>query len=125
MNRYLLVRVTNGNSKYVITDAKCYVLFFSLWKKKTHINQTYDKTSSGTNVHIEKIYGSVSDRNNTMQMKMRPNASFHDSYIEYPSRVYKGKPKFSFDDHVRISKYKNIFAKGYILTTIYYNYILL
>ena len=82
-----MVRVTNANSKYVITDAKCYVLFFSSWKKKTHINQTYDKKSSGKNVHIEKIYGSVSDHNNTMQMKMRPNAASRDSYIEYTSRV--------------------------------------
>ena len=111
-----MVRVTNGNSKYVITDAKCYVLFFfSFWKKKTHINQTYDKTSSGKHVHIEKIYGSVSDHNNTMQMKIRPNAVSRDSYIEYASSLYKRKSTFSFDDHVKISKYKNIFTKGYIL----------
>ena len=25
----------------------------------------------------------------------------------------KGDPKFKVDNHVRISKYKNIFAKGY------------
>ena len=27
--------------------------------------------------------------------------------------LIKKDPKFNVDDHVRISKYKNIFAKGY------------
>ena len=48
-------------------------------------------------------------------MKIRPNAVSRDSYIEYASSLYKRKSTFSFDDHVKISKYKNIFTKGYIL----------
>ena len=40
-----------------------------------------------------------------------------DSYVEYDSNnndSNKKDPKFKIGDHVRTSKYKNIFAKGYI-----------
>ena len=36
-----------------------------------------------------------------------------DSYAEYNEDSNKKDPKFKVGDHVRISKYKNIFAKGY------------
>ena len=36
-----------------------------------------------------------------------------DSYAEYNEDFNKKDPKFKVGDHVRISKYKNIFAKGY------------
>ena len=36
-----------------------------------------------------------------------------DSYAEYNEDFNEKDPKFKFGDHVRISKYKNIFAKGY------------
>ena len=36
-----------------------------------------------------------------------------DSYVEYNEDSNKEDPKFKVGDHVRISKYKNIFAKGY------------
>ena len=36
-----------------------------------------------------------------------------DSYAEYNEDSNKKDPEFKVDDHVRISKYKNIFAKGY------------
>ena len=36
-----------------------------------------------------------------------------DSYAEYNEYFNKKDPKFKVGDHVRISKYKNIFAKGY------------
>ena len=36
-----------------------------------------------------------------------------DSYVEYNENSNKKDPKFKVGDHVRISKYKNIFAKGY------------
>ena len=37
-----------------------------------------------------------------------------DSYAEYSEDSNLTKPKFKAGDHVRISKYKNIFAKGYM-----------
>ena len=33
---------------------------------------------------------------------------------EYSEDFNKKGPKFKVNDHVRISKYKNIFAKGYV-----------
>ena len=36
-----------------------------------------------------------------------------DSYAEYNEDSNKTKPKFRAGDHVTISKYKNIFGKGY------------
>ena len=36
-----------------------------------------------------------------------------DSFAEYNEDSNKKNPKFKVGDHVRISKYKNIFAKGY------------
>ena len=36
-----------------------------------------------------------------------------DSYAEYNEDFNKKDPKFKVGNHIRISKYKNIFAKGY------------
>ena len=36
------------------------------------------------------------------------------TYIDSMQRSNDKDPKFKVGDHVRISKYKNIFAKGYI-----------
>ena len=35
-------------------------------------------------------------------------------YIDFEKEVNDKDPKFKVGDHVRISKYKNIFAKGYM-----------
>ena len=44
---------------------------------------------------------------------MKPIDVTSDSYSEYSEDFNKKDPKFKVGDHVRISKYKNIFAKGY------------
>ena len=44
---------------------------------------------------------------------MKPIDVTDDSYAEYNEDFNKKGPKFKVGDHVRISKYKNIFAKGY------------
>ena len=44
---------------------------------------------------------------------MKPIDVTSDSYAEYNEDSNVTKPKFKVGDHVRISKYKNIFAKGY------------
>ena len=36
-------------------------------------------------------------------------------YINFKKEINNKSPKFKVGDHVRISKYKNIFAKGYML----------
>ena len=44
---------------------------------------------------------------------MKPIDVISDSYAEYNEDTNEKDPKFKVGDHVRISKYKNIFAKGY------------
>ena len=44
---------------------------------------------------------------------MKPIDVKSDSYAEYNVYSNAKDPKFKIGDHVRISKYKNIFAKGY------------
>ena len=44
---------------------------------------------------------------------MEPIDLKSDSFAEYNEESNKKDPKFKVGDHVRISKYQNIFAKGY------------
>ena len=44
---------------------------------------------------------------------MKPVDVEDGSFAEYDEDSIEKDPKFKTDDHVRISKYKNIFVKGY------------
>ena len=57
----------------------------------------------------------VNKHNNTVHktIKMKPIDVTSDSYAEYSEDSKKKDSKFKVGDHVRISKYKNTFAKGY------------
>ena len=44
---------------------------------------------------------------------MKPIDVKNDSFAEYNEESNEKGPKFIVNDHVRISKYKNMFAKGY------------
>ena len=46
-------------------------------------------------------------------IKMKPIDVTGDSYAEYNENSNKKNPKFKVGDHIRISKFKNIFTKGY------------
>ena len=46
-------------------------------------------------------------------IKTKPIDVMGDSYAEYNEDFNKKDPKLEVSDHVRISKYKNTFAKGY------------
>ena len=46
-------------------------------------------------------------------IKMKPINDKDNAYINADKEVNDRDPKFKVDDHVRISKCKNIFAKGY------------
>ena len=54
--------------------------------------------------------------NNTYHtsIKMKPVDIKDNTYIDFKKEVNDKNPKFKVGDHVRISKYKNIFAKGYM-----------
>ena len=47
-------------------------------------------------------------------IKMKPIEVTDDFNVEYNEHFNKNDPKFKVADHVSISKYKNIFAKGYV-----------
>ena len=44
---------------------------------------------------------------------MKPIDVKDNTYIDFDKEVNHNDPKFKVGDHVRISKYKSIFAKGY------------
>ena len=67
------------------------------------------------NVYFDVLDDIVNQYNNTVHktIKIKPIDFTDDSYADYNEDFNKKDPKFKIGDHVRISKYKNIFAKGY------------
>ena len=57
----------------------------------------------------------VNKYNNTVHrtIKTNPIDVMGDYYAEYNENFNREDPKFKVGDNVRISKYRNIFAKGY------------
>ena len=72
-------------------------------------------TSISKNVYIDKLDDIVNEYNDTYHktIKMKPIDVKDNTYINTDKEVNDKKPTFKVGDHVRISKYKNIFAKGY------------
>ena len=72
-------------------------------------------TSISKNVYIDKLDDIVNEYNNTYHrtIKMKPVDVKDNTYIDSSKEVNDKNPKFKVGDPVRISKYKNIFAKGY------------
>ena len=73
-------------------------------------------TTISKNVYINVLNDIVNKYNNTVHrtIKMKPIDVTGDSYVEYNEDFNKKGPKFKVNDHVRISKHKNIFAKWYV-----------
>ena len=73
-------------------------------------------TSISKNVYIDKLDDIVKKYNNTyhISIKMKPVDVKDNTYIGFKKEVNDKNPKFKVGDHVRISKYKNIFAKVYV-----------
>ena len=71
--------------------------------------------SISKNVYIDNLDDIVNEYNNTKHRatKMKPTDVKDNTYIDFGKEVNDNDPKFKVGDHVRISKYKNIFAKGY------------
>ena len=72
-------------------------------------------TSISKNVYIDKLDDIVNEYNNAYHttIKMKPIDVKDNTYINTDKETNDKDPKFKVGDHVRISKYKNIFAKGY------------
>ena len=77
---------------------------------KTLKNKIFKQvTAISKNVYFDVLNDVVKKHNNTVHrtIKMKPND------IDSRQEVNANAPKFKVGDNVRISKYKNIFAKGY------------
>ena len=72
-------------------------------------------TSISKTVYIDKLDDIVNKYNNTSYstIKMKPADVKSSTYIDSSKEIKKKDPKFKIGDTVRISKYKNIFQKGY------------
>ena len=72
-------------------------------------------TAMSKNVYIDELDDIVGEYNNTYHriIKRKPVDVKDNTYIDFKKEVKDKDPKFKVDDHVRISKYKNILAKGY------------
>ena len=72
-------------------------------------------TSISKNVYIDKLDDIANEYNNTYHttIKMKSIDVKDNTYINSDKEVNDKNPKFKVGDQVRISKYKNIFAKGY------------
>ena len=73
-------------------------------------------TSISKNVYIDKLDDVVDEYNNTYHttIKMKPIDVKDNTYINTSKEINNKDPEFKVGDRVRISKYKNIFAKGYM-----------
>ena len=72
-------------------------------------------TSVSKNVYIDKLDDIVGEYNNTYPrtITIKPADVEDNTYINFNNEVNDKDPKFKVGNHVRISKYKTIFAKGY------------
>ena len=73
-------------------------------------------TTISKNVYIDKLDDILKEYNNTYHktIKIKPINIKDNTYINFEKEVNNKDPKFKVGDYVRISKYKNIFAKGYM-----------
>ena len=99
---------THDEGKSVVAERFIRTLKTKIYKYMTSVSQ---------NVYINKLDDIVGEYNNTYHrtIKMKPIDVKDNTYIDFNKEVNDKDPKFMVGDHVRISKYKNIFAKGDIL----------
>ena len=71
--------------------------------------------SISKNLYVDKLDEIVGEYNNTYHRttKMKPIDVKDKKYIDFKKDVNDKDLKYKVGDHVRIPKYKNIFAKGY------------
>ena len=72
-------------------------------------------TAVSKTVYIDKLDDIVNKYNNTYHstIKMKPTDAKSNTSINSSKKTNDKNPKFKIGDNVRISKYKNIFAKGF------------
>ena len=85
---------------------------------RTLKNKIYkDMTAVSKNVYFDVLEDIVDKYNNTYRRtnKMKPIDVKNNSFAKYNEESNEKDPTFKIGDHVRISKYKIIFAKNMLL----------
>ena len=97
---------THNEGKSVIAERFIRTLKTKIYKYMTSVSK---------NEYVDKLDDIVDEYNNTCHrtIKMKPVDVKGNTYIDFEKEVNDKDPKFKVGDHVRISRYKNIFAKGY------------
>ena len=97
---------THNEGKSVIAERFIRTLKNEIYKYMTSISK---------NVYIVKLDEILHKYNNTYHstIKKKPADVKSNTYIESSKKINNKNPKFKIGDTVRITKYKNIFAKGY------------
>ena len=97
---------THDEGKSVVTEIFIRTLKNKIYKYMTSISKS---------VYIDKLDDIVNKYNNKKHRtnKMKPIDVKDNTYIAFDKEVNDKGPKFKVGDHVRISKYKTIFAKSY------------
>ena len=97
---------THNEGKSIVAERFIRTLKIKIYKQMTSISK---------NVYVDKLDDIVIEYNNAHHrtIKMKPIDVKDNTYINIVKEVNDKDPKFKVSHHVRISKYKNIFAKGY------------
>ena len=105
-NNDIAIYSTHNKGKCIVAERFIRTLKNKVYKHMTSISK---------NVYIDKLDVIVNEYNNTNHrtIKIKPTDFKDNTYINIGKEVYDNDPKFKVGDHVRISKYKNIFAKDY------------
>ena len=97
---------THNEEKSVVPEGFIRTLKTKIYKYMTSVSK---------NVYIDQLDDIVNKYNKTYHrtIKMKPVYVKNHAYIDSGKEVNDKDPKFQVGDHVRISKYKKHFAKGY------------
>ena len=105
-NNDIIMYSTFNEGKSVVVERFIRTLKNKLYKHMTAINK---------NVYYDVLDDVVNEYNNTKHntIKMKPKDVKNDNNRVYIDEYNKKSARFNVNDRVRISKFKNIFAKGY------------
>ena len=97
---------TYNEGKSVVAERFIRTLKNKIYKHMTAIskNVSYDALEDIVNKYKNTVHRTI---------KIKPIDVTNNSFVKYNEESNKKYPKFKVGDHVRISKFKNIFAKRY------------
>ena len=100
---------THNKEKPVVTERFIRTLKNKIYKYMTSVWK---------NISVDKLDSIANTYNNTYHntIKMKPADVKSSTHIVFDKENNKEDPKFKVRDHVRISKYKSIFANDYVAT---------